>query len=97
MTARHEFIGTIHLAEASNGDPDMKIHHVRLRGISDAFPMSAGHASSADASQGGSFSSRYSPFKIGTYWGSKSGRFMVEITDHYSYAVSGLSAWLSET
>src|SRR5712692_2915225 len=40
-------------AKTLNGDLGMKIYHVRMRGISDAFPTGAGHASSADASQGG--------------------------------------------
>jgi len=75
----------------------MRIHYVPLRGISDAFPTSAGHAWSADASQCESSSSRYYAFKIGAHWGSKCGRFMVEITDHYSVSASGLSGWLSET
>src|SRR6266849_10936271 len=97
-SSRHELTRCDFLqAVTANGGSYMKIHHLRLRGISDVFPTSAGHASSADASQGGSSSSRYSPFKIGAHCGSKSSRFMVEITDHYSYAGSGSSAWLSAT
>jgi len=62
----------------------MRIHHGRLRGISDAFPLPM-HRNV----EGPPLDTPHS--KSGQHCGSKSGRFMVEITDHCSCAVGGLS------
>jgi len=74
-------------------DLNMRIHHVRLCGISDAFPKEV----EADFDALGPGLIAILGENVGAYWGSKPGRFMIEITEHYSCVVSGLSGWLSET